>query len=287
MFKTIATIALIGATEAIKLQDTTAAPSTAFDVEEAFEKAQSGEYTAEDLENMMEHVSTAMEGKEFTDAIDWAAENGIDGEFVMGAIEGAELSGSFDKHDIHAFAMDLCCHYQPTAEDLEHVLNYAGEALGIDDEEAQALLEKAGDVFDISEEELHQAVEDCFAVADQCAAKTSTDAAKTSTDAEKTSTDAKTTTLAQMDFDLEDLENVTPEEAADFLKKHEREIKEALAAHQKDICAWAKKNEKAIRKWVKENESEIKEFAAGLEAELGPIDWENVEAEAKDYLSGN
>ena len=172
MFRTIFSVALIGAANAVSLHEAEkAAVKDAFDVEEALSKAQSGDYTTEDVENIMEKIDHHIKGKDVTDAIDWAAEQGIGFDEIKAMIEGVEVSQAFDKHDIYDFAMDACCHFQVKEGDLDEMLHYAGKKLGITAEQGQELLETAGEVFDISQEEFDQAVKDCFVVGAKCAAK--------------------------------------------------------------------------------------------------------------------
>ena len=172
MFRTIFSVALIGAANAVSLsKGKDFAPKDALDIEEVLSKAQSGDYTTEDVEKVMEHVDHHMKGKDVTDAIDWAAEQGIGFEEIKAMIEGVEVSQAFDKHDIYDFAMDACCHFQVTEKDLDEMLHYAGKTLGINQEQFDELLDTAGEVFDISQEEFDQAVKDCFVVGAKCAAK--------------------------------------------------------------------------------------------------------------------
>ena len=238
MFRTIFSVALIGAANAVSLQKAEAGkPTAAVDVEEILSKAQSGDYTTEDVENLMETVDHHMKGKDITDAIDWAAEQGIGFDEVKSMIEGVEVSGAFDKHDIYDFAMDACCHFQVTEEKLDEMLHYAGQKLGISAEEGNQLLETAGEVFDISQEEFDQAIQDCYAVGAKCAAK----AAKKS--GEKKEKAAKEAKLAEADWTLEDLlavdlESLTAEDVADFLTEHGEELLNRLHARQDEVVAW-------------------------------------------------
>jgi len=294
MFKTLATVALIGATEAIKIAEVGEIKNQ-YDAEEVLAAAQSGDYSREDVEGLFEHVSDKMEGKDFTVAIDWAADNGIGFEQVMGALEGAEVAGAFNKHDIYDATMEICCHYSPSHQDLDEMLHYAGKALNITEEQGDQLFERAGEVFDISQEEFDQAVDDCVAVGKKCAAKEAKPCPKA--DGEKQERPVAEAVLAQEEEEESesvvvahlkeiDWENVDPEEAANFLKENADEIEEALKAEQEEVVAFLKEHEGAIREFVEENEDEIKEFAAEFEKHLGQkINWDEVKDAVEDYVS--
>lgn len=300
MFRTIFSVALIGAANAVSLHKADkAAPKDAFDVEEALSKAQSGDYTTEDVENVMEQIDKHMKGKDIEDAIDWAANNDIGFEEIQAMIEGVEVSGAFDKHDIYDFAMDVCCHYQVTEEKLDEMLHYAGQKLGITEEQGNALLETAGEVFDISQEEFDQAVQDCYAVGAKCAAKAEKkQGEKREKDGKKAAKEgkvkkaakaAKEGKLAEADWKLEDLlevnlDELTAEDVANFLKEHGEELMKKLHKRQTEVVAWIKENEEKIKMFVEENMDELKQFAEDLEKELGQkIDWDEVKAKAEAY----
>jgi len=306
MFRTIFSVALIGAANAVSLHKADkAAPKDAFDVEEALSKAQSGDYTTEDVENVMEQIDKHMKGKDIEAAIDWAAENDIGFEEIQAMIEGVEVSGAFDKHDIYDFAMDVCCHYQVTEEKLDEMLHYAGQKLGITAEEGNALLETAGEVFDISQEEFDQAVQDCYAVGAKCAAKAekkqgekrekdgkkaAKEGKKAAKEGKKAAKAAKEAKLAEKaDWKLEDLlevnlDDLTAEDVANFLKEHGEELMKKLHERQTEVVAWIKENWEKIEMFVEENMEELKQFAEDLEKELGQkIDWDEVKAKAEAY----
>lgn len=305
MFRTIFSVALIGAANAVSLHKGTDKPATALDIEEVLAKAQSGDYTTEDVENVMEHVDHHMKGKDVTDAIDWAAEQGIGFEEIKAMIEGVEVSQAFDKHDIYDFAMDACCHFQVTEKDLDEILHYAGKTLGINQEQFDELLDTAGEVFDISQEEFDQAVQDCFSVGAKCAAKAEKGEGKEGEKKQKEGKDAgkgdkkkggkgkgkKEQKLAEEeDFKLEDLlevdlESLTPEDFAAFLEENGEKLKAELEAKQEDVVAFVEKNAKKIEAFVAENKDEMEDFAADLEELMGDIDWEAVKAEAEEYFA--
>jgi len=303
MFRTIFSVALVGAANAVSLhKEKAAAPKDKFDVEEALAKAQSGDYTTEDVENMMEKIDHHMKGKDITDAIDWAADQGIGFDEVKAMIEGVEVSQAFDKHDIYDFAMDACCHFKVQPGDLDEMLHYAGKKLGITAEQGQELLETAGEVFDISQEEFEQAIEDCHAIGAKCAAKDEKKGDKKQKEKKEGKPEkkdgkkdaAKEKKLAQKgDWKLEDaldldLESLTAEEVWDWLKENGEELKKRLHKRQKEVVAFVKKNMKKIEEFVAENKEELKDFAADLEKEAAKdgvkIDWKQLEKDAKDYF---
>jgi len=168
MFKTI--LIAVSAVNAIKITQEAAAvepitvTATAAAVEAMVETVAAGEFTKDDvIKTFEEHMPEGTTGDDIKTAIDFAAEKGMDKETVEAMIEGAEISGAFDKHDIYNFAMETCAKFEVTPENLDEMLNYAGEKMGIDAEEGEALLEKIGEAFDISEEEFSNAMDDCFA----------------------------------------------------------------------------------------------------------------------------
>lgn len=325
MFRTIFSVALIGAANAVSLHKEAAgkAPATALDIEEVLAKAQSGDYTTEDVEKVMEHVDHHMKGKDVTDAIDWAAEQGVGFDEIKAMIEGVEVSQAFDKHDIYDFAMDACCHFQVTEKDLDEMLHYAGKTLGIDQAQFDELLDTAGEVFDISQEEFDQAVQDCFVVGAKCAAKAETDKSgetdkkqkeekepsekdakkegkKNAKKAEKKSDkkggkkggkgDKTETKLAESDFQIEDLlevdlESLTPEDVKAFLEENGEKLQAELEAKQADVVAFVEANAEKIEAFVAENKEEMEDFAKDLEELVGDIDWDAVKAKAEAYFA--
>jgi hypothetical protein len=114
------------------------------------DKIWAGEYTEEEVAQWAETHGADLTKGNMMDFIDHAAENGYGLEEVEGLIEGAAASGAFDKHDIAEFVLDTCESMQLTEESLNEFWAYAGEKLGISEEEGESLLQKAGELFDIS-----------------------------------------------------------------------------------------------------------------------------------------
>ena len=121
---------------AIKL--TEVADETTFDnVDELMDKVWGGDYTEEEVAQWAETHGSNLTKGDMMDFIDHAAENGYGLAEVEGLIEGAAASGAFDKHDIAEFVLDTCESMQLTEETLGEFWAYAGEKLGISEDEGK------------------------------------------------------------------------------------------------------------------------------------------------------
>ena len=158
MFKTI--LIAVAAVNAIQItQDETAPVDTA--VEKVVD-AMTGDESLDAKVDKVRDMAKKMTGDDVKDAIDGAAEAGLGLEDLESMMAGIEATGEFDKHDLHAWAMEACSHFEVTEEGLDDLLTYAGEKLEIDAAEGEDLLETIGETFDISEEEFNASMAECL-----------------------------------------------------------------------------------------------------------------------------
>ena len=134
MFKTLFASALIVACNAVELQQ------KELDLESTLNTIKAGDFTTDEAAEFINEHGPKLNRDNIEDFITDAGEQGFDFQDVKEVIEGAEMSGAFDKHDIEDFVLDACRHFQVQEGDLDHIFDHMGDAFGITEEQGQELL---------------------------------------------------------------------------------------------------------------------------------------------------